>query len=268
MVPELGTEEEEEEESSSLSQEMQFLELGLEEAFFLTSELKCICIYQQQTSEGCAILSEEEVWRIMKNSKPQFVHLYKAYAHLRSKHWVVRAGLQFGADFMAYRHHPALVHSDYAVVVMWEMHEQRLNTWAEMQAMSRLCGSVAKTLLLLHISPNRETVDDSSPLCIHDFSVKVMEVRRWFPEKNREEHCQGMSEASRGEQKTKVRQWFPEQNSEVRQWFPEQNSEVRQWFPEQNSEVHCQGISEAAREEQKTSGSCNISPKIVSSEIG
>jgi len=84
-----------------------------------------------------------------------------------------------------------------------------------------------------------------------------MEVRRWFPEKNREEHCQGMSEASRGEQKTKVRQWFPEQNSEV-----------RQWFPEQNSEVHCQGISEAAREEQKTSGSCNISPKIVSSEIG
>lgn len=80
----------------------------------------------------------------MKNSKPQFVHLYKAYAHLRSKHWVVRAGLQFGADFMAYRHHPALVHSDYAVVVMWEMHEQRLNTWAEMQAMSRLCGSVAK----------------------------------------------------------------------------------------------------------------------------
>lgn len=80
----------------------------------------------------------------MKNSKPQFVHLYKAYAHLRSKHWVVRAGLQFGADFMAYRHHPALVHSDYAVVVMWETQEQRLNTWAEMQAMSRLCGSVAK----------------------------------------------------------------------------------------------------------------------------
>ncbi|CAK9868702.1 unnamed protein product [Sphagnum jensenii] len=190
--------------SSSASLEMQFLELGLEEAFFLTSELKCICIYQQQTSEGRAILSEEEVWRIMKNSKPQFVHLYKAYAHLRSKHWVVRAGLQFGADFMAYRHHPALVHSDYAVVVMWEMQQQRLNTWAEMQAMSRLCGSVAKTLLLLHIIPNRETVDDSSPLCIHDFLVKVMEVRRWFPEKNREEHCQGMSQASRGDQKTKV----------------------------------------------------------------
>jgi hypothetical protein len=51
MVPELGTEEEESSSSSSLSQEMQFLELGLEEAFFLTSELKCICIYQQQTSE-------------------------------------------------------------------------------------------------------------------------------------------------------------------------------------------------------------------------
>lgn len=28
--------------------------------------------------------------------------------------------------------------------MMWEMQEQRLNTWAEVQAMSRLCGSVAK----------------------------------------------------------------------------------------------------------------------------
>lgn len=66
------------------------------------------------------------------------------------------------------------------------------------------CGFSVQTLLLLHIIPNRETVDDSSPLCIHDFLVKVMEVRRWFPEKNREEHCQGMSQASRGDQKTKV----------------------------------------------------------------
>ena len=58
------------------------------------------------------ILSEEEVWKCMQTSKPQFVFLYIAYAHLRVKNWVVRSGLQYGADFMAYRHHPALVHSE------------------------------------------------------------------------------------------------------------------------------------------------------------
>lgn len=49
----------------------------------------------------------------MERSKKQFVHYYKAYAHLRSKRWVVLSGIQYGADFMAYRHHPALVHSEY-----------------------------------------------------------------------------------------------------------------------------------------------------------
>jgi hypothetical protein len=79
-----------------------------------------------------------------------------------------------------------------------------LNSQGETIFDAEHCGFSVQTLLLLHIIPNRETVDDSSPLCIHDFSVKLMEVRRWFPEKNREELCQGMSEASRGEQKTKV----------------------------------------------------------------
>lgn len=32
----------------------------------------------------------------------------------------------------------------YAVVVMLEGQEQRVNSWTEVQAMSRLCGSVAK----------------------------------------------------------------------------------------------------------------------------
>ncbi|KAG8075608.1 hypothetical protein GUJ93_ZPchr0006g40676 [Zizania palustris] len=46
--------------------------------------------------------------------------MYKAYSHLRLKNWVVRSGLQYGADFVAYSHHPALVHSEFVVVVVAE----------------------------------------------------------------------------------------------------------------------------------------------------
>nr|XP_024367926.1 tRNA-splicing endonuclease subunit Sen2-1-like isoform X2 [Physcomitrium patens] len=167
-------------------EDVRMFQLGLEEAFFLTSELECICICRQ-IPEGRVVLSKEEVWRCMQASKPEFGQLYIAYAHLRAKQWVVRSGIQYGADFMAYRHHPALVHSDYAVIVMVEGHEERMKTWTEMQAMNRLCGSVAKTLLLIHFIPKREGIDLSSPLCQGDFVVEAVEVRRWLPEKSREE---------------------------------------------------------------------------------
>ena len=44
--------------------------------------------------------------------------MYKAYSLLRSKKWVVRSGLRYGADFVAHRDHPAIVHSEFAVVVV------------------------------------------------------------------------------------------------------------------------------------------------------
>ena len=39
--------------------------------------------------------------------------LSAVYGHLRERGWVVRPGLQYGAHFAAYRHHPELVHSRY-----------------------------------------------------------------------------------------------------------------------------------------------------------
>lgn len=173
-------------------------QLGLEEAFFLASHVGCIIICKQ-TVEGLEAMPTEEAWRCMQSSRPEFGYLYIAYAHFRGKHWVVRSGIQYGADFMAYRHHPALVHSDYAVVVMVEGQEERLKTWTELQAMNRLCGSVAKTLLLLHIIPKCEGPDLSSPLCQGDFAVEAVEVRRWLPEKNREENVDQTLEPVRNE---------------------------------------------------------------------
>jgi hypothetical protein len=47
-----------------------------------------------------------------------FPHRYAAYCHLRAKGWLPRGGLLYGADFVLYGLHPALVHSEYVAVVL------------------------------------------------------------------------------------------------------------------------------------------------------
>eukprot|EP01018_Ginkgo_biloba_P024011 Gb_26080 [translate_table: standard] len=71
------------------------------------------CIQLWSFYQGRQWLNHDEVWRYMKGRQETFVQHYKAYSHLRSKNWVVRSGLQYGADFVVYRHHPALVHSEF-----------------------------------------------------------------------------------------------------------------------------------------------------------
>ncbi|KAJ7530468.1 hypothetical protein O6H91_14G004500 [Diphasiastrum complanatum] len=170
------------------SSEVQLFQLMLEEAFYLSYHMRCIQICRQST-KGREYMTHEQFWEFLLKSKRRFPQHYKAYSHMRSNNWVVRAGIQYGADFMAYRHHPALVHSDYAVLVMAEEEEKpRMNTWTEVHAMNRLCGSVAKTLLLLHIVTNQQPMDTTSPTCLENYCVQAVEYQRWLPEKHREEN--------------------------------------------------------------------------------
>ncbi|GFP97322.1 tRNA-splicing endonuclease subunit sen2-2 [Phtheirospermum japonicum] len=90
-------------------------------------------------------------WRYMTSKKADFPYLFKAYSHLRMKNWVVRAGSQYGSDF-----HCTL----------------------------RLCGSVAKTLLVLHISKKSHSAVCSS--CLECYCVEERIVSRWNPEQSRE----------------------------------------------------------------------------------
>ncbi|KAJ7980956.1 tRNA-splicing endonuclease subunit Sen2-1-like [Quillaja saponaria] len=64
--------------------------------------------------------SDEELWHCMITRKQIFADLYKAYSHLRMQNRVVMSGSQYGVDFVAFLHHPALVHSEYAVLVLSE----------------------------------------------------------------------------------------------------------------------------------------------------
>ncbi|XP_010520341.1 PREDICTED: tRNA-splicing endonuclease subunit Sen2-2 [Tarenaya hassleriana] len=178
----------------SADKEKRWFQLSLEEAFFLFYNLKCIKISIQDRF----LENETEVWRIMESKKPNFPIYYKAYSHLRSKNWIVRSGLQYGVDFVAYRHHPSLVHSEYAVLVQSGDGDGnggnfRLRVWSDIHSAVRLCGSVAKTLLVLYVSGDGKGEDLSS--CLENYTVEEQTITRWSPEQSRENETSNQNRA-------------------------------------------------------------------------
>ncbi|XP_022947592.1 tRNA-splicing endonuclease subunit Sen2-1-like isoform X1 [Cucurbita moschata] len=168
----------------SAEKDKQWFQFGMEEAFYLSYYLNCLKIVDGQDCEK----NFDELWLYMKSQKATFPEFYKAYQNLRMKNWVVRPGSQYGVDFVAYRHHPALVHSEFAVLVLSEgegsNENGRLRVWSDFLCTIRLCGSVAKTLLVLTVNSNGNR--SVSPSCLDSYSIEERTVTRWSPEQCRE----------------------------------------------------------------------------------
>ncbi|KAF7099020.1 hypothetical protein CFC21_100710 [Triticum aestivum] len=184
--------------------EKQWFQLGAEEVFYLYHGLKCISV-----SESKKLLSEGELWDHLCSASESFPEMYKAYSHLRSKNWVVRSGLQYGADFVAYRHHPALVHSEFAVVVVPEGAEfggrcGRLNVWSDLLCALRASGSVAKALLVLTISSSNCGL--SSPDCLEQLVVHERTITRWIAQQCREQRSELCREEAEKEEQYHARE--------------------------------------------------------------
>ncbi|KAK9666424.1 hypothetical protein RND81_14G183700 [Saponaria officinalis] len=120
-----------------------------------------------------------------------FPKLYKAYSYLRINKWVVKSRSQYGVDYVAYCYHLALVHSEYAVIVLSGKNgdpRERLKVWSDLHCAIRLCGGVAKTLLVLHVQS--EGIETESPVCLQNCVIKEQTISRWIPEQNREPHSE------------------------------------------------------------------------------
>ncbi|KAF9609041.1 hypothetical protein IFM89_012481 [Coptis chinensis] len=131
-------------------------------------------------------LENDELWEFMTSRRKLFPIFYKAYSHLRAKNWVVKSEIKYGVDFVAYHHHPSLVHSEYAVIVLKGNEDiTRLMAWPSLHATLRLEDGVAKTLLLLHINNVHNRV---SPSCFEHYTVEEQIIARWNPEQCHEEH--------------------------------------------------------------------------------
>lgn len=72
---------------------LEYLQLSLEEAFFLVYVLGCLSIYHEK--KPLTILN---LWEVFTSVQPTFRTTYMAYHYFRSKGWVPKVGLKYGTD--------------------------------------------------------------------------------------------------------------------------------------------------------------------------
>lgn len=174
--------------SSVVREDCHVYQFTLEEAFFLTHVLDSLHVHLSSSDQNTErqFLNNEAMWQLFRKNREGFVEAYIAYAHLRNKRWVVRPGLQYGADITVYRHHPSFVHSDFAALVIRAIAPLRVASWTDMHTITRLCGAVRKTLLLVYVNQDRGNSSLDSLRCLDEYSVETVTVKRWLPEKNRD----------------------------------------------------------------------------------
>ncbi|XP_015258769.1 PREDICTED: tRNA-splicing endonuclease subunit Sen2 [Cyprinodon variegatus] len=169
----------------------EYLQLSLEEAFFLVYGLGVLSVYLQQEP-----LSVVDLWRKLRSLNPDFISSYAAYHHFRSRGWVPKGGggAKYGVDLMLYRKGPPFYHASYSVVV--ERTDEtfagmalRPFSWRSLAALSRITANVSKELMLCYIIyPADLSADDlDSPECLSRLKVQEVIVSRWVSSKERAE---------------------------------------------------------------------------------
>jgi len=139
--------------------------LAPEEAFLLAHELGCLEVVPE--GSDCP-LAPPELWAALRAAAPGFSEAYAAFRHFLAKGWFVRSGLSYGADYVLYRGHPEIVHAEFAAVVQrvpplaaaggtaasgagWGSPGAGVYAdWVQVQALVRLCGQVAKQVVVFH----------------------------------------------------------------------------------------------------------------------
>ncbi|KAL8212434.1 UNVERIFIED_CONTAM: hypothetical protein K2H54_046663 [Gekko kuhli] len=84
----------------------EYLQLSLEEAFFLVYGLGCLNIYYNEVP-----LSILKLWEFFSEVQPNFRTTYMAYHYFRGKGWVPKVGLKYGTDLLLYRKGPPFYHA-------------------------------------------------------------------------------------------------------------------------------------------------------------
>ena len=192
----------------------EYLQLGNEEAFYLSHRLK---ILEVQSDDGKKTLNVDELWDHFCSGNENFVPRYVAYSYYRERGWVPRSGIKFGVDFVLYKQGPITHHSSYAVVVRMISEESRETTrdrdtktrqaslfepdtcssttdqtrqtgltWRDIIAFDRVSKSVVKDLIMCYIVNHHAEEMKQFPECLEKLSVSEVFVKRWEPEKERD----------------------------------------------------------------------------------
>lgn len=168
---------------------LEYLQLTLEEAFFLVYALGCLSVYYNEEP-----LSVLQLWEMFRSVQPHFETSYMAYHYFRSRGWVPKPGVKYGTDLMLYRKGPPFYHASYSVVV--EKVDQpcgggalRPFSWRSLAALSRITGNVSKDLMLCYViyPPHLTEEQLSSPDCLCRVKVQEIILSRWISSRERTE---------------------------------------------------------------------------------
>lgn len=165
----------------------EYLQLSLEEAFFLVYALGCLSIYYKKEP-----LTIVKLWKVFTIVQPTFRTTYMAYHYFRSKGWVPKVGLKYGTDLLLYRKGPPFYHASYSVIVElvddhFEGSLRRPFSWKSLAALSRVSVNVSKELMLCYlIKPSTMTDKEmESPECMKRIQVQEVILSRWVSSRER-----------------------------------------------------------------------------------
>uniref|UniRef100_A0A803YGW3 tRNA-splicing endonuclease subunit Sen2 n=1 Tax=Meleagris gallopavo TaxID=9103 RepID=A0A803YGW3_MELGA len=167
----------------------EYLQLSLEEAFFLVYALGCLTVYYGE--EPLTIL---KLWEIFSEVKPSFKTTYMAYHYFRSKGWVPKVGLKYGTDLLLYRKGPPFYHASYSVIAElvddnFEGSLRRPLSWMSLSGLNRTTVNASKELMLCYlIKPSDMTEEEmATPECLKRIKVQELIVTRWVSSRERSE---------------------------------------------------------------------------------
>ncbi|KAM8759003.1 tRNA-splicing endonuclease subunit Sen2 isoform 1-T5 [Rhynchonycteris naso] len=165
----------------------EYLQLSLEEAFFLVYALGCLSIYYEKEP-----LTIVKLWKVFSTVQPTFRTTYIAYHYFRSKGWVPKVGLKYGTDLLLYRKGPPFYHASYSVIIElvndhFEGPLRRPFSWKSLATLSRVSVNVSKELMLCYlIKPSTMTDKEmESPECMKKIKVQEVILSRWVSSRER-----------------------------------------------------------------------------------
>nr|KAF6421445.1 tRNA splicing endonuclease subunit 2 [Molossus molossus] len=165
----------------------EYLQLSLEEAFFLVYALGCLSIYYEKEP-----LTIVKLWKVFTVVQPTFRTTYMAYHYFRSKGWVPKVGLKYGTDLLLYRKGPPFYHASYSVIIElvddhFEGSLRRPFSWKSLATLSRVSVNVSKELMLCYlIKPSTMTDKEmESPECMKRIKVQEVILSRWVSSRER-----------------------------------------------------------------------------------
>ena len=199
-------------------EDQEYLQLTLEEAFFLSYGLGVLSITSPKSHSPSAsnLLSlfaahstfpSRTVPSTLASTAPepddQFLLNYVTYHHFRSLGWVIRPGVKFAVDYLLYNRGPVFSHAEFAVIIIpaytnsyWKTesgHSQRRfkeeRDWWWLHCVNRVQSQVRKSLVVCYVDvppPRSGAWDGDVGSLLKGYKIREFVIKRWLANRSRD----------------------------------------------------------------------------------